>query len=253
MFQEERVKKILDFITAETRASVVQLSKKFNVSKVTIRRDLAILSDQGLILKTHGGAILMQEKLSFDIPYKEKSLMNINAKQKIGSEAAKLIKDNDIIILDAGSTTLEIAKRITQKNITVITNDFNIALEIANNSSIGLIVTGGTQIKGVYTLIGDEAVEMLKKIHVNKTFLGCDALDLEFGISNRHLYECKVKMAMIDAALEVIMVCDKGKFDKKVSFQLCGLSRINKIITDSISDRYLNALNENKIEVICAN
>jgi len=252
MFQEERVKKILDFISLETRASVSQLSKKFDVSKVTIRRDLEILSDEGLILKTHGGAILMQEKLSFDIPYKAKSLMNISEKQKIGREAANLINDNDIIILDAGSTTLEIAKRITQKNITVITNDINIAIEIANNPTIELIVTGGSQIKGVYTLVGDEAVEMFKKVHVNKTFLGCDALDLAFGISNRHLFECKVKLAMIDAALEVVMVCDKSKFDKKVSFHLCSLSRINKIITDNISDKCLNALYENKIEVIIA-
>ncbi|MHB8276701.1 MAG: DeoR/GlpR family DNA-binding transcription regulator [Candidatus Humimicrobiaceae bacterium] len=253
MFQEERVKKILDFINKETRVNVTQLSKKFGVSKVTIRRDLDILVEEGVIVKTHGGAIPVQEKLSYEIPYRTKSAISKTEKQKIGREAAKLIKDNDIIILDSGSTTLEIAKRINQKNVTVVTNDINIAIEIANNPNIELIVAGGTLIKGVYTLVGDDAIEIFKKIHVNKTYLGCDALDLEFGISNRQLNECKIKLAMIAAALEVIMVCDRSKFNKKVSFHLCDVSKINKIITDSIDDKYLNALNEKKIEVIIAN
>ncbi|MHB8278367.1 MAG: DeoR/GlpR family DNA-binding transcription regulator [Candidatus Humimicrobiaceae bacterium] len=253
MFQEERVKKILDFINKETGANVTQLSKKFGVSKVTIRRDLDILVREGLIVKTHGGAIPIQEKLSYEIPYRTKSAISKIEKQKIGREAAKLIKDNDIIILDSGSTTLEIAKRINQKNVTVVTNDINIALEIANNPNIELIVAGGTLIKGVYTLVGDDAIEIFKKIHVNKTYLGCDALDLEFGISNRQLNECKIKLAMINSALEVIMVCDKSKFNKKVSFHLCDVSKINKIITDSIDGKYLNALKEKNIEVIIAN
>jgi len=253
MFQEERVKKISDFINNETRASVVELSEKFGVSKVTIRRDLDILAGEKLIVKTHGGAIPMEEKLSYEIPYRTKSSLNKAEKQKIGREAATLIKDNDIIILDSGSTTLEIAKRITQKNVTVVTNDINIAMEIAINPNIELIVIGGTLIKGVFTLIGDTTLESFKKIYVNKTFMGCDALDLEFGISNRQLSECKIKLAMIDAAIEVIMVCDRSKFNKKVSFHLCDVAKINKIVTNDIDDKYSHALSEKKIEVTVAN
>jgi len=252
MFQEERVKEILDYIKKEKRANVAELSKKFRVSKVTIRRDLDILSQEGAIIKTHGGAILIQEKLSYEIPYRTKSNINKTEKQKIGREAAGLIKDNDIIVIDSGSTTLEIAKRINQKNITVVTNDINIAMEVANKPNIELIVVGGTLVKGVYTLISDDAIEFFEKLHVNKTFLGCDALDLDFGISNRQLNECKLKLAMINSALEVIMVCDNSKFDKKVSFHLCDINKINKIVVDNINDRYLNAFRDKKIEVIFA-
>lgn len=249
MFQEERIKEILNFIQKEKRASVNELGKKFSVSKVTIRRDLDILLAKDLIIKTHGGAILTEKKLSYEIPYRAKSAINKTEKQKIGRVAAKLIKNDDIVILDSGSTTLEIAKRINQKNVTVVTNDINIATVVANNLNIELIVVGGVLIKGVFTLVSNDAIEFFKKTYVNKTFLGCDAIDLDYGISNRVLNECKMKLAMINAAQEVIVVCDKSKFGKKVSYHLCDISKIDKVIVGNISDVYLNAFKEKNIEV----
>ena len=249
MFQEERTKAILDFLQKEKRAKVSELSKKFGVSKVTIRRDLDILLNKDLIIKTHGGAIPVSEELSYEIPSRIKSIISKSEKQKIGSKAAQLIKEGDIIILDAGSTTLEIAKRINQKKITVVTNDINIAITVANNSNIELIVPGGVLIEGVFTLVSNNAIEFFKKTYVNKTFLGCDAIDLDFGISNRVLSERKMKLAMINAAQEVIAVCDKRKFGKKVSYHLCDISKINKVVVDSIDDVYLDAFKEKNIEV----
>ena len=252
MFQEERIREIFDYIGKKNRASVSELGKKFSVSKVTIRRDLDMLAEKGLIVKTHGGAIPLQNKLAYEIPYREKSMKSKIEKQDIGKKAATLIKDNDIVILDSGSTTLEIVKRISQKNVTVVTNDINIAFEAANNPGIELIVAGGKLVQGVYTLLSEEATQFFKKLHVNKTFLGCDAVDIEFGISNRLLDECNMKLAMIDAAIEVIMITDSSKLDTRVSYQLCDFTKIQKIAIDSLPDKYIKFFKEKNIEVIIA-
>ncbi len=252
MFQEERIKKIYNYLQKEKRAKVKELSETFGVSKVTIRRDLDGLLGEGLIIKTHGGAMITEEKLSYEIPFKTKANISKDEKQKIGYESAKLIQDNDTIIIDSGSTTLEIAKRIDKKNITVITNDINIAMEVTHKQNVELIVAGGILKKGVYTLVSVDAIQFFKNISVNKTFLGCDAIDIDFGISNYIFNESKMKLAMVDAAQEVIIVCDKNKFDKKVAYKVCDIVRANKIVTDDIEDKYLDFFKKKKIEVILA-
>jgi len=205
-----------------------------------------------LIIRTHGGAILLEESLSYEVPYKTKSNVGKIEKQKIGIEAAKLIEDNDVIILDSGSTTLEIINRIKKKHITLITNDLKIAIESANNYNVKLIVPGGVLAKNVYTLISSDAIDFFRKTYVNKVFLGCDAIDIDYGISNRLLNEARMKLAMINAAREVIVVCDKRKFNKKVAFHICDISRIDKIITDDIDNIYLDFFKKNNVDVILA-
>jgi DeoR/GlpR family transcriptional regulator of sugar metabolism len=253
MFQIERQEKIFQFINAAKKANTAQLAREFGVSRVTIRRDIDVLYRNGLILKTHGGAVSSSSTFLHEIPYSGKAIVNLAAKKAIGYAAAQMIEDGDIIILDAGSTTLEIAKNIRKNEVTVLTNDIKIAMELTRNPNVHVMVCGGNLNSPVYTLTGNISVDYFKRIHVNKTFLGCDAVDIEFGISNRTYEEVDIKLAMIRAADEVIMVTDDSKLHKKVFAYLCDISAIDKLVINEIDDKTKKAFTDRTIEVLITN
>lgn len=234
MLQIERIQKVLDYINSKNKTNVAELCEEFGVSPVTIRRDVDCLANDGLVIKTHGGVLSTQNKLSYEVPYSRKSNYNLDKKELIGAAAAKLINDNDVIIIDAGTTTLQVAKNIESKNVTVITNDLLIATQLAPMPSLEVIVVGGKLEKGVYTLTGSNAVELINRFHANKVFLGADALDIDFGISNRTLAEVDVKVAMKNAADEVIVVSDSSKFNTKSFYSLIPLNEIDTLVTDHV-------------------
>lgn len=252
MFQIERQEQILNYINKKRKASIDELSKHFNVSKVTIRRDINDLANRGLAIKIHGGVLSIYNTLSHEIPYDKKFGLNSDQKKRIGKAAANLIEDGEVIILDSGSTTFEIAANLNKNDLTVITNDIKIAMELAHRPNISLIVAGGTLAKSVYTLIGPQTESFLSQIHVNKTFLGADAISLDHGITNRTMEEVPIKQAMIKAADEVIVVADNSKFNKKVFAHLCDLNEIDKLITDKIDEKFKQKLSEMGVEVILA-
>lgn len=252
MLQIERIQKVLDFINLKNKTNVAELCKKFNVSPVTIRRDIDYLAKNGLVIKTHGGVLSIQNKLTYEVPYFKKSTVNLKKKEAIGVAAAKLINDNDVVIIDSGTTTLQVAKNVKSKNVTVITNDLAIANTIASIPSIELIVTGGKLEKGVYTLVGTNAVALINKCHANKVFLGVDALDIKFGISNRTLEEVDVKLAMVNAADEVIVVTDSSKFNQKMFYSLLSLNEIDILVTDYADQSLKDHLDINGKKLILA-
>ena len=144
MFQAERQERILEYINTNKKVRTKELSRIFNTSMVTLRADLNDLDEKGMIIKAHGGAMAISDRLNLEIPSQSKSRHNIDAKRAIARQAADLVKENDVVILDAGSTTLEIAKLIKNKAITVITNDLKIGVTLAPSGSVTLIMTGGT-------------------------------------------------------------------------------------------------------------
>lgn len=252
MFQIERQKQILDLVNSAHKANTAELSRKLQVSPVTIRRDIESLAKQGLVVKTHGGVVSITQSPLHEIPYSIKADQNLQAKRAIGMRAASIIEDGDIIILDSGSTTLEIAKNITQQHITVVTDDIKIAMELAGKANITTIMCGGTLIDSVYTLSGPTAISFFKTLHVNKTFLGCDAVDVDFGISDRSYEEVNVKREMIRAADQTIAVIDHTKFNKKVFCYLCTPSVIDILVTDQIDDRYLKYFKDHDARIMLA-
>lgn len=250
MLQYERISRVLEYINEHTSATIDEMSKKFGVSPITIRRDIDSLAERKLVIKIHGGVMSTQTKLSYEIPYLSKKTVNLKQKMSIGRCAAEMIKDNNIVVIDAGTTTLEIAKHINAKNVTVITNDIKIANEIAERELIDLIVVGGTLEKGVYTLTGFNSIEFLQKFHVNKAFLGADAIDLDFGISNRTYSEVSLKHTMRDIADEKYVVADASKFHKKLFYSTFKLNEIDTIITDYADKEtidYMNKIGKNII------
>ena len=250
MFRIERQEKILSYINEKQKVSTRELSEIFQMSAVTIRSDVNDLARRGLIVKSHGGALSLQSLMSHEIPAVRKSQQNVESKQEIAALAAEMIRDDDVIILDAGSTTLEVAKRIHSNHVTVITNDLKVGMALADNENVTLLVTGGQLIPSVYTLAGADAVHYFSRIKVNRLFLGCDAFDFTWGISNRTMEEIAIKQAMIKAAREVIAVADHSKFDRHVFVQLCDLSSIHVLITDRIEPEKREMQEQRGLQVV---
>lgn len=208
-----------------------------DVSEATVRRDLTMMAEEGLVSRARGGAILPASSTAFEPLYPEKRLINTEEKRRIGVEAALMVVDGETLILDSGSTTFEIARNLTDhKNLTIITNDLVIASSVMFDSTTSVIVTGGIRRQGFNTLIGPVTDEFLQQVKVNKTFLAADAIDFQQGVTNATFAEISVKRLMIQAAREVILVADHSKFANIALARVCPLDKVHCVITDSSID-----------------
>lgn len=249
-YLEERRSEIIRIVNAQGKVSTKELSNLLGLSVVTIRNDINQLAELGVLVKTHGGALSPSKVINFEVPAAAKSLRNRKEKEKIGIMAASLVNDGDVIILDAGSTTFEVAKNIIAKDVTVITNDIQIAYYLTENTKIKTIVTGGTCAPDVYTLVGIQTSKFIEMIHADKLFLGCDAIDFKFGITNRTLEEVAIKQAMIESCEKVIAVVDSTKHDTRVFVKVCEVKKIDVLITDRISDANKLLASDLGVEVV---
>ena len=253
MMASQRREKILELLKEDGSAKVIQLSKIFKVSEVTIRQDLEKLEKDGLVKRAHGGAFLKE----VEDHVRSCELMNqanLDKKAVIGQQAAQLIEEGDAIILDSGSTTTEIAKNlIGRKNLTVITNALNIALILGAETGIDVIVTGGEFKPPTLSLTGQKSADFFHDIQVDKLFLATAGISLRSGLTYPSLSDIVVKKAMIDVAETVYLVADSTKIGKGAFASLGALSLIDYIITDSdIGKEHLQLFRNHKIELIIA-
>ena len=233
MLNLERHNKILELIEEFGKVEVSDLSRRFKTSEVTIRNDLKDLHRRGLIRRAHGGAVRM-ETVHLDAALHVKASLQAEEKQRIGAAAAALIKDGDSIILDSGTTTQQIAKQIkNRKDLTVITNGINIAMELLGARDIRLILLGGMVRQNSYSAVGHFAEDMLRQLSADKLFLAIDAFDLNFGLSTPNPEESKVNQGMVEIATEKILVADSSKFGKRSLSRIVPVADIDTIITDS--------------------
>jgi DeoR/GlpR family transcriptional regulator of sugar metabolism len=251
MLPQQRREKILDLITEDGHATVIQLSKIFKVTEVTIRQDLEKLEKEGTIEREHGGAFLKNVGLNV----KNIVLQNqdhLAEKAAIAKKALEFINDGDTIILDSGSTTTEIAKIITgYKNLTVITNALNIALILGVMPEINLVLTGGEFKAPTLSLTGQKAADFFVGLHVDKLFLATAGITLKSGLTYPSISDLVVKRAMIESANEVYLVADSSKIGKSAFASLGALSLIDFLITDSnISETDSSMLTSNDIKII---
>ena len=232
MLIEERRDQILTLLHEHGNVRVKELSKHLNTSEVTIRNDLQELHDRGLLRKTHGGAIL-PVAVNNEMPMQEKYRSHAAEKSRIGEAAAALVNDGETIILDSGTTTQEIAKRIKDKrDLTVITNGVNIAMELVGVPGIRVVLLGGVLRDNAFSIVGHFAEEMLQHFSADKLFLAADACDLEFGISTPNLEESRVNQAMTRIARKKYLVADSSKFGKRSLSHIIPISEMDQIITD---------------------
>jgi DeoR/GlpR family transcriptional regulator of sugar metabolism len=233
MLANQRREKILELIREDGHAKVIDLSRIFKVTEVTIRQDLERLEVEGYITREHGGAYLRNIDMNvrnFILQNQE----NLAEKISIAKKAIEFIHEGDTIILDSGSTTTEIAKLIGGfGNLTVITNALNIALILGAQVGINVNVTGGEFKAPTLSLTGQKAADFFQNLHVDKLFLATAGITLKSGLTYPGISDICVKRAMIESANEVYLVADSTKIGKNSFASLGPLSMIHHLITDS--------------------
>lgn len=252
MLVPERQKKITTIVNKNKTARVSELSKLLKVTEETIRRDLEKLETEGKLTRTHGGAISTQEEEG-DIPYFQREVMNQEEKMAVAKEAVKLIKDDDIIFLDASSTALYLAKLLTNQRITVLTNAIRVSVELANQPNVQVIVVGGNLSPSSLSLVGPLTVNTLERYHVNKVFFSCKGLHKQWGISDSNEQQAIVKRKMIEMADEKILLLDHTKLEKKAFAHIEKEDMLDTIIIDSQANKtYLQYFEEKDITILFA-
>lgn len=250
VFQEERLEKILSLLEKENRLVTKELPQILNTTEVTIRKDLIILEQRGLLKRTHGGAIRTR-KLFPGLSLNEKEKINLKEKLRIVKKAAGLISKGDTIILDSGSTTSLLAKEIRyMKDITVITNAVNIANELLE-SELDVILIGGSLLKQSSTLVGPLADEVLHKISADKLFMGVDGFDFEIGLTTPNIQEAKTSRVMMEISGETIVLVDSSKFGRRSLGVISKIEDIQCLITTKkLSDTETKSLRKDGVDVI---
>lgn len=236
MLAIERRNRILSILQKENRVLVSDLSKAFQVTEETIRRDLEKLENEGYAKKTYGGAIV-NENINTDLPFTVRKTTNVSGKLKIAEVIAALIRDGDHIMLDASTTALYIAKQLkSKKNLTVITNSVEILIELSDVSGWKVLSTGGVLGEGSLSLVGHQAEQMIRSFHVDKAIISCKGLDIERGISDSSELEAYIKKLMVASANVKILAADSSKFDKISFTKICDIDEIDTIVTDDEPD-----------------
>lgn len=249
MLPAERRNHILNVLQTKGKIEIEVLAAALDVSPMTIRRDLTLLEEQGRAHRTHGGAVLYDGLLR-ETPYDTKEISNIEEKHRIGGAASQLVKDGSVIILDAGTTTLEVARSIKHiKNLTVITNDLKIALELSEGTDTQVYCMGGRVQNSLGTIYGEHAQDFLSNIRVDTCFIATSAIDIDWGLSSPTIEKANLKRLMAKAADQVVLVADHSKFYKKSFARVANVDEIDILITDHVLEsNFQNILNEKGIE-----
>lgn len=250
LLSEPRRRRILEWIQEEGSARVRELASAFQVSEATIRQDLERLEQDGQITREHGGAFLNSVPAqvgTMTLHHQE----NMEQKRRIGALAASLVKDGETIILDAGTTTTEIALRLThRRNLTVITNALNIAVILGAVPGNAVHMPGGQFKAPTLSLSGDKSVEYFRNIFAGKLFLATAGVALDAGLTYPSFADLQLKEAMIKAASHVCLVADSTKINKSSFTRLGSLEMIHSFITDDgISDPDAAAFRARGIDV----
>ena len=253
--KSERLDEILSEIQRKGVLTIADLAAHLNVSEITVRRDLDELHEAGALERVRGGARPLSSH-GQEPPVVQRETSQINEKREIAAVAAELIVDGDVIGLESGSTTLEIARCIARKiwkRLTVITNSFTITQELIRVPGIQLVFIGGVVLVDEMGTFGVLAAEFIRKIRIDKLFMGCRGIDPEFGISNDLQAEQEVEtmQALVAASLRMICVADYSKFGKIFLIQSIPVTKIDTVVTDHGTPKhYVEKFRKQDIQVL---
>lgn len=258
---DQRQRYILQKIDETGSVSVIELADAFDVSEMTIRRDLNDLEKAGIVRRTHGGAVSARGR-GYEPPLALRSTENRAIKQLLGKYASEMVIEGDSIAMDVGSTIYEIASNLGDtNNITVVTPSIPIASLFYDRPNIRLILPGGIIRPGEQSMIGDLAKRNLEILYVDRLFLGVGALDANIGLTEYNMDDTAIKQAMIKNAKEVILVADASKFQKIAFAFVAPFSAIHHLVTNEEppaalmnslrnSDVLVHIVNENGTKVL---
>jgi DeoR family transcriptional regulator, aga operon transcriptional repressor len=236
--QDQRTQFILRLLQESGSVVVEELAEQLKVSVVTIRRDLDHLEQQGLLRRTHGGAVsidpLFYEPFKNDRSFLAQVERQANEKRRIGRAAAALIAPGETIAITPGTTTAEIIRGLPlNSRITVVTNTANIAMELSKRKDVNVFVTGGHLHGEWFSLVGPTAVRSLENMIIHTMFVGADGIDPQWGLSCFSSDEAELNAAMVRRARRHIGVVDHTKLGVVADWRICEIGTLNKLITDT--------------------
>ncbi|CAN5881977.1 transcriptional repressor AgaR [soil metagenome] len=224
---------ILEKLDSQGQVDVSSLSKELGVSEVTIRNDLTKLEQKNMLIRARGGAIKL-DRVGVDFAISDKKQQHLEEKKLIGQVAAELIEDGDTIILDSGTTTMEIAKNLNRiEDLTVITNALNIASLLAEHKNASVILPGGFLRKNSLSLVGATAEESFRNYFCDKLFLAVDGFNTTHGLSTPNVEEAHLNRIMIEISKKVVVVTDSSKFLKRSFAFIAPISAVDVVVTDA--------------------
>ncbi len=228
----ERRALILQLIETQGEVSVADVSQRVGVSEMTVRRDLEALEGRGALIRLHGRAVAPVSR-SYEPPFDVRVGSAPAAKERIGALAASLLAEGETVVLDVGTTTLEVARALKgRRNITVLTPSLPIANVLAEEPGIRLMLTGGVLRPGERSLVGDLAVGSFRDYRFDTVVLGVGGIDLEAGLTEYNLDDTRVKRAAIEIARRIIVVADATKLGRVAFARICPLAQVDVLVTD---------------------
>lgn len=254
MLKDARIKRLQSYLRDNKYATVSDITALLGISKATAYRDLNELSKFSEFTVTRGGAYYNNSAAGTELPYAEKRKHNHSEKVRIARAACDFIRADATIILDTGTTTVEMVTFIKEmRRLHVVTNDVLIAAELADNQDIEITVTGGNIRKGYYTLRGYYADHFLTQIKVDTVFLSTDSVSASSGCMVTNMDELTVKQKMVQAAARVILLCDHAKVGKQSFSMVCDLAEVDILITGrELEPALAEQLKETGCEVVLA-
>lgn len=245
MSKRERWNRLLESLAAEGKLEVDEAAATLEVSSATIRRDLDELAEQQMLVRTRGGAI--PHGVSYELPLRYKSTQHAAEKQRIATATADLLADGDVVGLNGGTTTTEVARVLALRAsggqegagsaaaplFTVVTNALNIASELAVRPQIKIVVTGGVARPQTYELIGPLTTGVLNEVVLDTVILGVNGVDRQLGFMTHHEEEAGFSRHFAERARRVIVVCDASKTGKRAFAKICALNAVDVLVTDT--------------------
>ena len=234
-FAGERQREIAHIVEAQGRVRVTELADRFGVSAVTIRKDLEVLAEADLVIRTHGGAIAARMGRG-DIAFDVRDRLQREEKAAIGALAAAHVSNGESIILDASTTGLYLARELKKHDawhgLTVVTNSIHVATELAGRADITVLLMGG-RVRSSLSVVGELGDAVLDRINVQKAFLGSAGFSLEEGLTEAREEEAQIKRAMVAAAREVYAIIDHSKWGRVASATFCEVVGLTGVFTDA--------------------
>ncbi|MGI5447402.1 DeoR/GlpR family DNA-binding transcription regulator [Streptomyces sp. CA-243310] len=264
MSKQERWSKLMELLAVDGKLDVEEAATAVAVSPATIRRDLDELAEQKLLVRTRGGAIA--HGVSYELPLRYKSSRRVTEKQRIANAVADLLSEGDVVGFNGGTTTTEVARALVLRAggsaaerrespsgpiYTVVTNALNIAGELAVRPQFKIVLTGGVARPQTYELVGPLTEGVLNQVVLDVAVLGVDGVDPQLGVMTHHEDEAGISRLFAERARKVILATDSSKMGKRAFARICGLDRIDVIVTDSgIAPEMAARLTEAGIEVL---
>jgi len=224
----------LDLLSKQLGLRVPELAKALDVSEGTVRNDLNALESQGRLTRVHGGAILIENDHFQNNSFKLRSQINLAAKLAIAREAADLVKDGDSILLDASSTIYFFGRALSKRSkLRVMTNGFEVARELAQNSSNNVFLIGGVVNNDSSSVTGLLSERIIEELRIQKTFLSCSGFSLERGMTEVHLAEAQLKRKVIESSQQLYALVDSSKFGQEDLTSFMRSEKITHLFTDT--------------------